>query len=127
MNGATGCSLSVDGFQQKTAAAIHEWRMRLGRLNTRRAVLWGGGSKSVAFLHAIGIPELIECVVDINPFKQNKFIPPFGHRVISPDDLVKHPPDFVIVMNPIYRDEVRQALSSRGLTVEPLTVSDAIQ
>ena len=39
-----------------------------------RAVIWGRGSKGVAFLTTLGISDEISYAVDINPYKQGKFM-----------------------------------------------------
>ena len=41
-----------------------------------------------------------------------------GHRIVSPDSLTEVQPDVVIVMNPIYLEEIRADLASRGLQAE---------
>jgi SAM-dependent methyltransferase len=88
----------------------------------RRIVLWGGGSKAVSFLTTLGLDEEIDAAVDINPYKQGRFTPGTGHPVIAPKDLVSRPPDLVIVMNPIYRDEVKTTLSDLALFPDIVTV-----
>ncbi|MEL6102169.1 MAG: class I SAM-dependent methyltransferase [Pseudomonadota bacterium] len=81
----------------------------------RRVVLWGGGSKAVAFLTTNNISHEVGDVVDINPFKQGKFLPGTGHRVLGPEALRDNPPDTVIVMNSVYLDEIGATLRDLGL------------
>ena len=76
----------------------------------RRVVLWGGGSKAVSLLTTLGLTDEVQAAVDINPYKQGKYIPGTGHPVIAPQALTAQPPDLVVVMNPIYAGEVRKAL-----------------
>jgi hypothetical protein len=57
-------------------------------------------------------------VVDINPHRQGKFMPGTGHPIVAPEGLVDVRPEHVVVMNPIYvqeigRDLARLALSPR--------------
>ncbi len=47
--------------------------------------------------------------------KQGKFVPGTGHPVVSPDHLKDYQPDIVIVMNPIYNDEIAQSLKEMGV------------
>ena len=61
-------------------------------------------------------------MIDINPFKQGKYLPGTGHLVSAPESLVAAPPDTVIVMNPIYLDEVGTMLADLGLSPELLAV-----
>ena len=84
--------------------------------NGRRVVLWGGGSKAVALLSSLGIDREVEAVVDINPRKQGTFLPGAGHQVVAPQWLRRHAPDAVVVMNPVYMDEIGQKLHEMGLS-----------
>jgi SAM-dependent methyltransferase len=88
----------------------------------KRLVIWGGGSKAVSFLTTLALKDQIDCVVDINPYKHGKFIPGTGHAVKSPEALKQQQPDCVILMNPIYENEVRGKLQSMGLRPQLLPV-----
>lgn len=114
----------VAQFQNRHAELIEQWRRRIGQFASsgQRTVIWGGGSKGVAFLTTLGVRSEIDCVVDINPQKQGKFMPGTGHRVVGPDALERQRPDVVIVMNPIYQSEIQSTLHRRGLSPQLLTV-----
>ena len=58
----------------------------------RSVVLWGGGSKAVSLLTTLGIGREVQAAVDINPYKQGKYMPGIGHRVIAPEALPAHDP-----------------------------------
>jgi hypothetical protein len=88
----------------------------------KRVAIWGGGSKGVSFLTSIGLGREVADVVDINPYKQGRFLPVTGHRVCAPEDLLETPPDVVIVMNPIYLPEIGAQLESLGLVPELMAV-----
>lgn len=62
----------------------------------------------------------MEYVVDINPNKHGKFLPGTGHRIQAPDFVRERPPDVVLVMNPIYCDEIRSSLTELGISPELL-------
>jgi SAM-dependent methyltransferase len=92
----------------------------------RKVVIWGSGSKGVAFLTTLGMGEGadqggIEYVVDINPHRQGFYMAKTGQRIVGPDFLRDYRPDAVIVMNPVYEKEIRQDLAARGLEPEVLT------
>ena len=72
----------------------------------RSPVIWGSGSKCVAFLTTLGIDSEIECVVDINPRRHGKYIAGVGKRIVPPEHLKEFKPETIIVMNPIYKDEI---------------------
>jgi len=108
----------VDGFQHGLATVLREWRQLFAETRARgeRAVLWGSGSKAVAFLNDLGLGDEVGCVTDINPFRHGKFIPGSGHEIVPPEELVHYRPDLVVAMNPIYVDEIRGALDELGLS-----------
>ena len=61
-------------------------------------------------------------MVDVNPFRQGKFMIGTGHEIVSPESLAESAPDVVIVMNPIYVDEIRDQLDGMGLRPEITSV-----
>merc|ERR1711969_211963 len=84
----------------------------------KRVAIWGGGSKGVSFCTTDGLGPMLSHVVDINPYKQGKYLPGAGLRVSAPEDLAAEPPDTVIVMNPVYLPEIGAQLASMGLNPE---------
>ena len=116
----------VARFQREVVRNLRDWRERLGRWREqgRRVALWGSGSKGVAFLTTLKVSDEVACVVDINPFRQGKCMPGTGHRIISPESLLEQPPDVVVVMNPVYVEEIGRELAERGLTPRILALGD---
>lgn len=89
----------------------------------QKAVIWGAGSKGVAFLTKLNItPQLMPYAVDINPFKRGTFMAGTGQEIVTPDFLQHYRPDVVIAMNPIYKDEIRNDLNTLGVRAELLTM-----
>jgi len=88
----------------------------------KSVAIWGGGSKGVSFLTTNGLGPEVAHVIDINPFKQGKYLPGTGHRVSAPESLKDSPPDTVIVMNPIYLPEIGAQLKAMGLNPELVAV-----
>ena len=86
----------------------------------RRAAIWGAGSKGVSFLTTLDLGEEIAYAVDINPFKQRKFLAGTGHAVVGPAHLVEEPADLVVAMNSIYLPEIRAQLDGLGLQATEL-------
>jgi hypothetical protein len=107
-------------FSNKIVGVVEHWRNRIGEAHAagRRPVLWGGGSKAIAFVAALGMVEAIAGVVDINPHKQGKFLAGSGLEVIAPDRLGDIDPGLVVVMNPLYVEEITAMLQSLELTPE---------
>ncbi|WP_176758514.1 class I SAM-dependent methyltransferase [Limimonas halophila] len=107
----------VAAFQGHLDRMIASWRESLELASASgTVVVWGAGSKSVTFLN-LTRPESrsIRAVVDVNPHKQGKYIPESGHEIVAPDQLQRLDPDVVLVMNPLYLDEVRRTLADLDL------------
>ncbi len=84
----------------------------------KRVVLWGSGSKAVAFLTGLKIFNEIEYIVDINPNRHGMYMAGTGQEIVSPDFLMEYKPDLIIIMNPVYLDEIKSDVNKRGLTPE---------
>jgi SAM-dependent methyltransferase len=105
-------------FRGSFADATRRWRdfLRSAHSSRKRVAIWGAGSKGVAFLTTLATGDEVAYAVDINPYKQGKYLAGTGHRVVGPDSLPDEPPDVVIAMNSSYLDEIRGRLSSLGLS-----------
>jgi len=79
-----------------------------------KVVLWGSGSKAVAFLAATKADAHVQYLVDINPYRWGKFVPGSGTKIVQPDFLAQYQPDVVIAMNPIYETEIKDELARLG-------------
>jgi SAM-dependent methyltransferase len=117
----------VEGFAAAVPAELARWRRWLERLRGagRRTVLWGGGSKAVAFLTTLDVNEGIAYAVDVNPRRHGTFIAGTGQRIVAPAFLAEYRPDVVLVMSPIYLPEISAELER--LQVRPqrlLSVED---
>lgn len=110
----------TENFSQDVKTIIDKWRLKLRNLKieNKKVVVWGGGSKSVGFLTNLDDENAIQNVVDINPFMQGNFIPGIGHQYIGPDALKDIKPDVVIIMNSVYKEEIRKSLNEMGLFPE---------
>lgn len=105
-------------FESSYATTIEQWKGRLGRVAGRggSSVIWGAGSKGVAFLTAVG--DGVYAAVDVNPIKHGTHMAGTGHRIVAPHDLPGIDPDLVVVMNPIYLDEIRRDLVTLEVDAE---------
>ncbi len=107
----------VEEFSADVADHLECWRDYLRRESEagRRTFLWGGGSKAVAFLSATGSSNHVPFIVDVNPNKTGTFLAGSGVEILHPDSLAANPPDAVVAMNPIYRNEIAADLETRGI------------
>lgn len=84
-----------------------------------KVAIWGAGAKGVTFANLIDSDCCwIDCVVDVNPDKQGRFVPGTGHPIVSPEDLGRHGVRMAILMNPNYRQENVAMLGQLGVEVE---------
>jgi len=114
----------VAAFKAEIGAKLDRLRKEVEGLRAagKRTVLWGSGSKAVAYLTTLGVTDEIECVVDINPHKHGKFLAGTGHEIVAPQSLLEYQPDAVIVMNPVYLAEISKDLASMGITAQTWAV-----
>ncbi len=110
----------IDRFRERYARIQRDWQRRLGqwREEGRPVVVWGAGSKSLAFIQALGTADGIACLVDINPRRQGTFQAGTGLPIVAPEYLMRLRPAVVIAMNPVYRQEIAEALRAMGLSPE---------
>lgn len=108
------CRAFADSVQQ----SIGQWA---GWMADRSAAgdpvaVWGGGAKGLTFLAMLGERAApVHAVVDINPGLQGRFLAGAGLPIVAPSGLAGSPPRSVVLMNPIYRGEVRAELDRLGL------------
>lgn len=107
----------VSDFTARVRTRIEGLRAQVQ--NARRAGgkigIWGSGSKCVSFLSTVGVADDVTAVIDINPYRQGKFLAGSGKQVVAPESLKSDPLDVIFVMNPIYTAEIRAQLSAMGL------------
>lgn len=112
-----------------TAYAAEEGQMLEGaaakidalRAQGRRIVVWGMATKGVMFANLLDSAGLrIDHCIDINVNKQGKHIPLSAHRIEPPAALasVANQQFAVIVMNPVYQDEIKRACINMALRAQ---------
>lgn len=112
-------------FAERCAGEVRKWSDRLERTLDagKQVVLWGSGSKATGFLTTLGIEDEIPCVVDVNPRREGMYLAGSGHRIVSPEALRELSVDLVIIVNPIYREEIQTQLASMDLHPELVALS----
>jgi hypothetical protein len=106
----------VQRFAAKTEKNIEGLSQQLTKLldEGNRIVVWGAGARGVTFLN-IFKDQRIEYAVDINPHKHNMYVPGTGQKIVKPEFLIKYKPDFILLANPAYEDEIRHITSDLGI------------
>lgn len=116
----------VTRFAHDVVAGKDRWRDYLLRLHAEgsKIAIWGSGSKCVSFLLTLDAASCIDMVVDINPYRTGKYAPGLTLPIHQPDALREIDPDLIIVMNPIYRDEIAAHCQRIGLSSKLLALGD---
>jgi SAM-dependent methyltransferase len=106
----------VSRFAHRVAAKRAYWAETLREFLTRGSVaLWGAGAKGTTFLNILDEGEGIDTVVDVNPRKQGKYVPGTGQVITGPASLQERRPSTIIVMNPVYREEIDRMVRAVGV------------
>lgn len=114
----------VAAFARTYSRKKAEWQHRLDSFaqQNKRVVLWGAGSKAVAFLSTMHSHRCVEYAVDINPYRQGMFMPGSGKRIVPPSFMKRYRPDVVITMNKVYQQEIGRSFEEMGLAPQLLTL-----
>lgn len=110
----------VRAFSAAYTEKVAAWRSRLETLSAhgKRTVVWGSGSKGTTFLNMVNDANAVEYIVDMNPRKQGKFVSGTGQKIVPPEFLSIYRPAVVIVMNPLYTEEIGRITAAMGLQPE---------
>ena len=78
----------------------------------KRVAAYGAAAKGNTLMNFCGItPEDVAFVADRNPHKQNKLLPGTHIPVISPEELMRAKPDYVLILPWNLRDEISRQLA----------------
>lgn len=116
---STDRKLQSNNFARELEEELNHWKKRIDELSKKGNVcFWGAGAKGATLANIID-PECtkINCVIDVNPKKWNKYITGTGHLIISPEMLKDRKIDFAIVMNPNYISEIKSFVENNGLNI----------
>jgi len=110
----------IESFSETFHGILARWRDRFKAMAAagQSAVVWGAGARGTSFVNLLDTQRQVKYLVDINPRKRGKFLAGGGQEIIEPTQLAAIDPDVVIVMNPIYLDEIRKTIEAIGITPE---------
>ena len=105
-------------FAERTRIIRETWKQRFAgwQAEGRKIALWGSGSKAVGFMTGLDLGAEVIGVVDINPAKHGWYMPGCVSKIMAPAELVEHQPDIIVIMNPIYLEEIRTEVDGLNLT-----------
>ncbi|MEO8583926.1 MAG: class I SAM-dependent methyltransferase [Flavitalea sp.] len=106
-----------DNFQQKALQVKFDITTFLieQKKAGKRVVAYGAAAKGNTLLNYCGIKnDLIEYVIDLNPYKQGKWMPASHIPIYNEDYLKSDKPDFVVILPWNLKDEITAQLSYIG-------------
>jgi hypothetical protein len=106
-------------FAEGYLADASTWKEVLSKAfaSDEKVVIWGAGARCMSFLNMLQIKNEIRYVVDINPRKHGMFIAGTGQQIVPVEFLSDYRPDRVLLMNPIYKNEIEATINGFGLEV----------
>ncbi|MHA6963339.1 class I SAM-dependent methyltransferase [Zobellella denitrificans] len=117
----------ASAYRHQEQALLACWHQRITALKASGPVaLWGAGAKGATLANLID-PEarLIDCVVDLNPNKQGRYLPGSGHPIVAPEALPARNIRHAVLMNPNYRAENQALLKQSGIKVNLIDWSES--
>lgn len=115
-------STLANQFATSERELISKWEIKIQELASQgKVALWGAGAKGVTFANLIDPDrQWIDCIIDLNPNKQGKYIPGAAHRIISYHDIADRGITTAILMNPNYYQENLVLLKASNLNIDLL-------
>lgn len=116
--------VAIERFAHMHQERLALWQQRIAgfRSGGQKAAVWGTGGKGVCFLNTVGAADVFHWAVDINPDRQNRYVPGSGQLIVGPAQLRNLRPDFIVITNPLYESEIRSAAAELDLNCEFLTI-----
>mgnify|MGYP001383975022 CR=1 FL=1 len=103
-------------FSEVNVKLLALWKEKLIKIRAHGNIaIWGAGAKGVTFANLCDPEmELISYIIDINPQKQNKYLPGTGHPIVGYHELLQKNIRSIIILNPNYRREIENLLEQSG-------------
>jgi hypothetical protein len=114
-------------FQSKAIVAKNALIEEIQKLKkqNKKIAAYGAAAKGVTFLNFCGIDgSLIDYIIDLNPNKQNRFMPGSNIPIKSKDFFLKNQPDVLLVLVWNLAEEIKAQIS--GISDEKLKFLRAI-
>lgn len=98
----------VRGFNDVYRQTVDYWHRFFVAHPAPNIVAWGAGVKGITFVNIIPGAGEVAALIDLNPNKHGRFAPTRGTPVVAPEWLRTQNIQSIVVMNPIYHDEIRE-------------------
>ena len=110
-------------FGSSQQQEVKKWRDKVASLAAKgKVALWGAGAKGVTFAGLIdGGRELIDCLIDINPEKQGRYVPLSAHPIVDVRTAHERGVRHAVLMNPNYELETLGMIADAQAHFELIT------
>ena len=98
--------LDFSGFKKAEEKLFARLREFFGDVPVSECAVWGAGHQAFALLAASGLNRKISAIIDSALFKQNKFAPAGGVKIVSPEVLENGNIRRIVIMAGSYSDEI---------------------
>jgi hypothetical protein len=114
----------VADFSRRYVEAENHWHGRIRDLakDGKRVVGWGAGGRGVFFFNTVKAESFIPYVVDVNPKRQQAYLPGTGQKIVPPDFLLGYKPDVIVVTHSTYCNEISGQVRGMGLQSEVVSI-----
>lgn len=111
---------ATDDVAERLTQALDRWRDQIDRLRSRGPLaIWGAASKGVTFALLL---DGVDYAVDLNLQKQGGFLPVSGVPVVSPEAAQQAGVATLLVMNPIYEQEIRRQVADMNWDAQVISL-----
>ena len=113
--------LAYPGFQGKVDRTREHLRSLVeSELGKGTLAGYGAAAKATTILNFCGIgPDQLKYVVDTTPFKQGRYLPGTGLRIVSPDEAAQDPADTLLLLAANYLGTVLRSNPHKGRWITP--------
>ena len=110
----------ADSYRRSEPRIIDAWtQLAESRAAYGGMAIWGAGAKGVTMANMIDPDRArIACLIDINPRKQDMYVPLTGHRVLGIAEAVEAGVAAALIMNPNYTSEMAAMVGAAGISLD---------
>lgn len=94
------------------------------RKNQRKVAVWCAGHFAFTVLSTGELGEDIEYIIDNADFKQNHYAPGSHVRIVGPEYYKKHPVQTILILGPLYIDEILDEIHVKCATDVKIATMD---
>jgi|TARA_B100001964_G_scaffold152194_1_gene167543 hypothetical protein len=103
--------------------SFSDWSTNIMEKFNEDCIIWGAGGKGVILLNMLEIDyNTMPFIAELNPKIWGKYIPCTANEIISPKQLKTLKPKQILVLNPLYREEICNQADALGLNCEVISI-----